>query len=61
MLYSARQLTIGDAGTELGFIASIRTMGLYNIIGHVVLLNRQGKMDEITVKKSKAKVVIRVL
>lgn len=35
------ELTVGDADTELGFIASIRTMGLHNIRGHVVLLNGQ--------------------
>lgn len=35
------EITVGDADTELGFIASIRTMGLYNSRAHVVLLNRQ--------------------
>lgn len=35
------ELTVGDADTELGFIASIRTMGLHNSRGHMALLNRQ--------------------
>lgn len=52
------ELTVGDGDTELQFMASIRTRGLHKSRGHY--LTDGGKMDEITIRKSKAKVATRV-